>query len=312
MEKAFDLRSVRTGFTLVELLVVIAIIAILIALLVPAVQRVRESAARAECINKLKQIGLATHSLHDNYGVLPPPCAPGGLIPPTVCAHPFIGRPFTIFIWLLPYIEQEPLFRMQDNTQWSGGQYGVVVPTYLCASDPSNRQGMCITTRENAHLFAGGSYAANYYAFGDPTAFGGDAANVQGKKRIPRSFQDGLSNTIFFSEAYVTCSATGLLSDAYGSLWADSPPGWRPIFCHNTMNKTTTQQSGSPWPCTMFQMTPNYLTSCLTDRAQSPHAGVINACLGDASVRAVSGGISQSTWDMACDPRDGNTLGADW
>src|SRR5438045_8432125 len=97
----------RSAFTLIELLVVIAIIAILIALLVPAVQKVRAASARTQCINNLKQIGTALHNYHGAYKSFPY----GGVTNGDCCGTQS-GPTWTIF--LLPYLEQEALFKQYD------------------------------------------------------------------------------------------------------------------------------------------------------------------------------------------------------
>src|SRR5579885_3369161 len=125
-----SLGRVRRVFTLIELLVVMAIIAILIGLLVPAVQKVREAAARLQCGNNLRQIGIACHNYHDANQALPPGYYASAAYPDTTPGWGWAA-------FLLPYVEQDNLYRQINFNLPVGGQPAAqaILKTYLCPAD---------------------------------------------------------------------------------------------------------------------------------------------------------------------------------
>jgi prepilin-type N-terminal cleavage/methylation domain-containing protein/prepilin-type processing-associated H-X9-DG protein len=338
----------RPAFTLIELLVVIAIIAILVALLVPAVQKVREAAARTQCTNNLKQLALAAHNYESANKRLPP--AFKGDVPPG-SPLPAYFYSWSALAYLNPYLEQTAIYNRMDLTQpiyvppnytiSPPNQFAVAqtVPLFLCPSD----RGMPVSSAYGVTDIGPTNYA---FCVGTGTTRGGapfgQTWSSDGMFQAKKGFRitditDGTSNTAMISESTLgegdenTGTKPGNPQTYYAYVAIGQPLSDANCAAATTYNNAN--RRGFMWAtgeirCASYNhyLTPNSATpDCVTNdlspgpgqytavgfrAARSKHPGGVNLALGDGSVRFVSETISLAAW-RAIATRDSSDLISD-
>ncbi len=301
--------SMRRGFTLIELLVVIAIIAMLIALLVPAVQKVRESAARSQCQNNLKQMGLAIHAYHDANKNLPPSrCGP---------------QHATWFVLILPYLEQQALYSQWDLTktyyQQTPAVQNAFVSLYVCPSRrttpmPSTQFEVSSTGIPDTQEHPGtqGDYACNGGQFfnaivdhpqcqgamcyaNSQTSGTGQLLASQSQTGL-NSVTDGTSNTFLVGEKHSAVSMWGQSGSTWGegAIWnGDFPRNFSRIAGQTKWN---------------LGQGPDDLAGPFHCKFGSWHPGVCQFLFADGRVTALANDLDMDTLQKLACRNDGGAL----
>jgi prepilin-type N-terminal cleavage/methylation domain-containing protein len=326
------MRHRHPAFTLIELLVVIAIIAVLIGLLLPAVMKVRESAARIQSSNNLHQMALALHQCQGQYRALPPGF---GFFPDGPLDSTYTGGSSgygNVFFHLLPFLEQGNAYQSTaapgNGPQSSRGTLynpfgprypgiaALALQVYQNPSDPSTSgPGTVRGSKTVADGLGACGYAFNAQVFCKVDS-AGNFEDWWCRPEIPQTFADGTSNTIVFTEKYAVCGAVGGLY-AGANAWAEAPAeNATPVFSVSRFPSAGEPLGAIPstGPLTHFQVRPTPYASdrCQYWVPQTARAGGILTALADGSVRNVAAAIRAEIWWAACTPRGGGVLGDDW
>jgi prepilin-type N-terminal cleavage/methylation domain-containing protein len=285
----------RKAMTLIELLVVLAIIGVLLALLLPAVQKVRAAALRIQSMNNLKQIGITTQNFANTNG---------DYLPSITGYNMFSHRSdYSLFVSLMPYIEQGNIYQAYQ-TKFGANSAGsdFVIKLYISPADPTLPNPPSSVT----------SYAGNALMFA-----------VRSKMT---TITDGTSNTLAFAEHYAFNCGGSQFNWFENELYGVPPivtqqHGIRIVrratFADKDMGDVYPVISGSPPTTTAsvagltFQVCPKQ-ADCDPRIAQTPHIGGMLVALGDGSVRSLSLGMSEATYWAAVTPDGGEVLGSDW
>jgi prepilin-type N-terminal cleavage/methylation domain-containing protein/prepilin-type processing-associated H-X9-DG protein len=314
----------RRAFTLIELLVVIAIIAVLIGLLLPAVQKVREAAARTKCQSNMRQLAIAMHVHHDQKGSFPPAW---GYMGPQNQQGTIYGN---LHYHILPFIEEVGVFELGNgwstgpmyhedfnatNNIWQNRPRGQPIKLFQCPSDSTmSPSGMGVFNSD----WGSTSYGYNALVFANPAP--DTSGNMQlnaSYTRIPDGIPDGTSKTIMFSDKLATCSGRNLGSSNWNNLamYDGMNPhqpaialfrqpnvvGWN--FSNNNTSSGTLNALTDGLP--LFQPT----MPCDPTRPSTMHSGGINVVMCDGSVKLVSKSVSAGSWWAALTPNAKDVIG---